>query len=375
MLTLKVALVHDWLANVGGAEHVLWTFHEIFPDAPIYTLIYDEASSAGKMFADCDVRTTFMQMVPFAIKHYRSMLPLMPMAWEQLDLTGYDLVLSSCHCCCKGIITRPDAIHICYCHTPTRYLWDMYYEYYRSARKIKKFFMPMLINKMRMWDRLAADRVDYFLANSEFTKMRIRKYYHKDAQVIYPCGWNNVPNNVEVPDKPDDYYLVVSRLVSYKHIDIAIEACNKLGKRLVIIGSGEEEARLKQMASPNIEFKGRISNEELYNYYVHAKAFLFPGVEDFGSAPLEAQSGGCPVLALGIGGALETVLAGKTGMFFYEQSPEALSRCISGFEGHNVSYSRDEIRKHAQSFKTENFKEKIRSFCIEHHAQNTYRQF
>lgn len=364
---MKVALVHDWLVNVGGAEHVLWVFHEIFPDAPIYTLVYNEASAAGKMFAGCDVRTTFMQKVPLAAKYYRSMLPIMPIAWEQLDLTEYDFVLSSCHCCCKGIITRPDATHICYCHTPTRYLWDMYYEYYHSAGKIMKLFMPVLINKLRIWDRLAADRVDYFLANSEFTKMRIKKYYSRDALVIYPCGWNNVPDDIKIQDDTDDYYLVVSRLVSYKHTDIAIKACNQLGKRLIIVGGGEEEAKLRQLASEKIEFKGRVSNEQLYEYYIHAKAFLFPGIEDFGSAPLEAQSGGCPVLAYGKGGALETVLDGKTGMFFYEQSTEALSECISEFEGHNVSYSRDEIRIHAQSFTEERFKEKIRCFCTEHH--------
>lgn len=360
---MKVALVHDWLVNTGGAEMVLWNFHEIFQDAPIYTLIYDNKSSAGRLFAGCDVRSTFLQKLPFVSKMYRNLLTLMPLAWEQLDMTEYDFILSSCSSCCKGIITRPDAVHVCYCHTPTRYIWDLYYEYYKNAGFMKKLVMPSMINRMRVWDRLAADRVDYFIANSEFTRQRIKKYYKRDSQIIYACGWNNVPDNVVIVDTPNDYYLIVSRLVRYKRIDIAIEACNRLKKRLVIIGSGEEENSLKNISSSFIEFKGRLSNEELYNYYTHAKALIFPGTEDFGSVPLEAQSGGCPVIAYGRGGALETIVDGRTGKFFCEQTTDSLVQCILDYEKNGITSSRQEIRMHAMNFSAAKFRNEIKKYC------------
>lgn len=357
---MKVALVHDWLVTAGGAEKVLWQLHLLFPEAPIYTLVYDPECGKG-MFRDCDVRTTYLQKIPGATKLYKNMLTLMPAAWEQLDLSEYDLVCSSCSSCCKGVITRPDAVHICYCHTPTRYVWDFYYQYLKNAGFLKKLVMPHMIHKMKIWDQLAANRVDYFIANSNYIAKRIEKYYRREAATIYPpVHINDYP----VAEQADDYYLVVSRFVYYKRIDLAIGACNQLGKRLVIIGGGDEEKKLRAMAGPTIQFAGRVSDEEMMRYYVKAKAFLFPGEEDFGITPVEAQSAGCPVIAYGRGGALETVLEGKTGLFFEAQTVDSLVCCIRDFERDGVEYTRKGIRNHSLKFDETRFKKEIESECV-----------
>ena len=356
---VKVALVHDWLVTAGGAEKVLWQFHLLFPDAPIYTLVYDPACGGG-MFRDCDVRTTRLQKLPMATKLYKNMLTLMPRAWEDVDLTGYDLVLSSCSSCCKGVITRPDTVHICYCHTPTRYIWDFYYQYLENAGALKRLVMPPMIHKLRLWDRQAADLVDHFVSNSDFIARRIQKYYRREATTVYPpVHINEYP----LAEQPDDYYLVVSRFVYYKRIDLAVQACTRLGKRLVVIGGGDEEKKLRALAGPTVEFAGRVSDEEMMRYYSRAKAFLFPGEEDFGITPVEAQSAGCPVLAFGRGGALETVLDGKTGLFFPEQTAESLMDCIRRFEAQGVRYSRAETRAWSLRFDEERFRREIRELC------------
>lgn len=360
---MKVALVHDWLVNAGGAEKALWQFHLIFPDAPIYTLVYDSNCGNG-MFKDCDVRTTWLQKIPMATKLYKNMLMLMPNAWEQLDLTEYDLVLSSCSSCAKGVITRPDAVHICYCHTPTRYVWDFYYTYLKNAGWLKRKIMPFFIHKMKIWDQLAANRVDCFIANSNYIAQRIKKYYRRDAITIYSPV--HIPGDIRdypIVEHPKDYYLVVSRLVYYKRIDLAIQACNQLGRKLIIIGAGEEEKKLRKMAGPTIQFLGKLSDNEVVQYYLSARAFLFPGEEDYGLTPLEAQSAGCPVIAFGKGGALETVLNDETGIFFEEQAPASLAECILKFEEKGVSFTRQKIREHGLSFNEGRFREEILGVC------------
>lgn len=337
---LKVALVHDWLVGQGGGERVLKCFHDLWPDAPIYTLVYNK-EKAPAWCQECDIRTTYIQNWPGGVGHYKLLLAFMPKAWEALDLTEYDLVISSCMSCCKGVLTRPDALHICYCHSPIRYVWDLYYDYYEGASPIKRAFMPGMIHDIRMWDFQAAQRVDYFVANSDYVGKRIKKFYRRDSVTIHP--------GVEIPSGPvseqrDDYYLVASRFVRYKRVDLAIEACNKLGRRLVVIGSGgEEEQRLRELAGPTVEFRGRVSDEEMQEAYAHAKAFLFPGIEDFGLTPLEAMAGGCPVLAYGEGGALETVVDGKTGLFFYEQTVDALIDCMKRYEAEGVTFTARDI--------------------------------
>lgn len=355
---LRVALVHDWLASSGGGERVLKSLHELFPDAPIYTLVYNE-EKAPQWLKDCDIRTTYIQKWPGAKNHHKLLLSFMPKAWEALDLTEYDLVISSCMSCCKGVLTSPDAIHVCYCHSPIRYVWDTYYDYLENAGSIKRFVMPKIIHKVRQWDYLAAQRVDFFVANSNFVGKRIAKYYRRDSKTIYPgARINDRPIS-----EPEDYYLVVSRFVNYKRIDIAIEACNMLKRKLVVIGSGgEEEKHLKQIAGPTIEFVGRVSDETMNEYYSFAKAFLFPGMEDFGLTPIEAMSAGVPVLAYGKGGALETVINGETGRFFYDQTPQSLADCILEFEKDGVRLSREQIHDHSLQFSVDMFKQRFQEF-------------
>lgn len=356
---LKVALVHDWLVGRGGGERVLYDIHTLFPDAPIYTLVYDQ-DKAPEWCKECDIRTTYIQKWPGAKSHHKLLLSFMPKAWEALDLTEYDLVISCCASCCKGVITRPDALHVCYSFSPTRYVWDLYYDYLENTNAIKRFFMKRMIHKVRLWDFQAAQRVDHFAADSNFVGSRIKKYYRRDFTTIYP---GTRINEYPITEMPDDYYLVVARFVRYKRVDLAIEACNQLKKKLVVIGSGgEEEERLKKLAGDTVEFLGRVSDEEMERYYSRAKAFLFPGIEDYGITPVEAMSAGVPVLAFGKGGALETVQDGKTGLYFHDQMVSGLVHCIEEFERNGVAYSRQQIHDYSLNFSDEIFKGNFTNF-------------
>lgn len=356
---LKVALVHDWLVGRGGGERVLYDIHTLFPDAPIYTLVYDQ-DKAPEWCKECDIRTTYIQKWPGAKSHHKLLLSFMPKAWEALDLTEYDLVISCCASCCKGVITRPDALHVCYSFSPTRYVWDLYYDYLENTNAIKRFFMKRMIHKVRLWDFQAAQRVDHFAADSNFVGSRIKKYYRRDFTTIYP---GTRINEYPITEMPDDYYLVVARFVRYKWVDLAIEACNQLKKKLVVIGSGgEEEERLKKLAGDTVEFLGRVSDEEMERYYSRAKAFLFPGIEDYGITPVEAMSAGVPVLAFGKGGALETVQDGKTGLYFHDQTVSGLVHCIEEFERNGVAYSRQQIHDYSLNFSDEIFKGNFTNF-------------
>ena len=361
--TPKVAIVHDWLVSYAGADRVVDCMHHVFPDAPIYTLVYDE-KGMPEWFRDYDIRTTYLQKLPFATKIYKSLLPFMPRAFEALDLSEYDLVLSSCSSCSKGVITRPDAVHICYCNTPTRYVWDFYYTYRDNANALVRAVMPGQMFKLRQWDKCAADRVDYFIANSHYIAQRIKKYYRRDSDVIYPC----VHINEEPFAQKEDFYLVVGRFTWYKRIDLAVAACTKLGKHLVVIGAGGEGKALRAIAGPTVEFKGSLSDAEVRDHYLRAKAFLFPGEEDFGITPVEAQSAGTPVLAYGRGGACETVLDGKTGLLFDAQTPESLAACIEKFEAGGVSYDREQIRAHSRGFGEQRFEDDLRAYCARRYA-------
>ena len=356
---LKVALVHDWLVGRGGGERVLYDIHTLFPDAPIYTLVYDQ-DKAPEWYKECDIRTTYIQKWPGAKSHHKLLLSFMPKAWEALDLTEYDLVISCCASCCKGVITRPDALHVCYSFSPTRYVWDLYYDYLENTNAIKRFFMKRMIHKVRLWDFQAAQRIDHFAADSNFVGSRIKKYYRRDFTTIYP---GTRINEYPITEMPDDYYLVVARFVRYKRVDLAIEACNQLKKKLVVIGSGgEEEERLKKLAGDTVEFLGRVSDEEMERYYSRAKAFLFPGIEDYGITPVEAMSAGVPVLAFGKGGALETVQDGKTGLYFHDQTVSGLVHCIEEFERNGVAYSRQQIHDYSLNFSDEIFKGNFTNF-------------
>ena len=358
---LKVALVHDWLVGQGGGERVLYDLHLMFPDAPIYTLVYDE-KKAPRWCHECDIRTTYLQKVPGAKSHHKLLLSLMPRAWEALDLTEFDLVISSCMSCCKGVLTRPDALHVCYCHSPIRYVWDLYYDYLEGTDPIRRAAMKMIIPRVREWDFLAAQRVDQFVANSDYVGTRIKKFYRRDSVTIHPA----TPIASCEIRSPEDYYLVVSRFVHYKSVDIAIAACNRLGRKLVVVGSGgEEERRLREMAGPTIEFRGRVTDEEMAELYAGANAFLFPGIEDFGLTPIEAMASGVPVLAFREGGALETILDGQTGFFFNRQDAESLEACIKHYESEGVGFSRKQIHEYALEFSPTVFRNKMAGFLVD----------
>lgn len=355
---MKVALVHDWLINMGGAERLIKIFHELFPEAPIYTLFYDRDRMPAE-FQKMDIRTSWLQNIPYGTRIYQHLLPLMPMAVEQFDLSEYDLVLSSSTCCAKGVITRPDTLHICYCNTPMRYAWDFYCEYTENKSRPMKLLIAAVMNYIRLWDRLSADRVDYFIANSNNVRKRIYKHYRRDSTVIYP----GVDTDFYTPSGDiGDYYLIVSRLVGYKKVDLAVKAFNELGLPLVVVGDGPELAGLKKMAKNNIRFTGRLSDEDVREYYRKCRALIFPAEEDFGLVPLEAQSCGRPVIAYGRGGALETVIEGKTGVFFSLQTAESLKEAVLDFEKKADEFDEKFIRLHALRFGYDRFKKEMIDF-------------
>lgn len=352
---MKIALIHDYLVEYGGAERVLEALCEIFPDAPIYTLLYDEKAT-GYVFKDKEIHTSFLQKTPFAVKHHRMFAPLMPIAVEQFDLSYFDVALSNSASFAKGIITKPKTTHINYCLTPTRFLWD------DSHRYIDEFKLPWLIKKitpafiayLRIWDKEAALRVDRYITDSNFVKARIKKYYNREADVINP------PidiNKYFISKKIDDYFLMVGRLVAYKRFDLAIKVFNAIGKQLKIVGDGPERSNLQKMANENIEFLGLVSDYKLPELYSRAQAVIFPQEEDFGLVPLEAMASGRPVIAYKSGGALETVIDGQTGVFFDEQTEIKLALAIGKY--YQSQFDPETIRNHAANFDKEIFKEKI----------------
>ncbi|TMC21316.1 MAG: glycosyltransferase family 4 protein [Chloroflexi bacterium] len=356
---MKVALVHDYLNQMGGAERVVLALHELFPDAPIYTSIYDP-QRVDPAFQKMDIRTSFMQKFPLVTKHHQPYLPFYPFAMEQLDLRGYDLVLSSSSAFGKGVLTRPDTLHICYCHTPMRWCWN-YEEYVERERlgKVARSILPFFITGLRVWDQTSALRVDHFIANSPVVAQRIEKYYRREAVVIPPpVEASRFP--FDPTTEPEDYFLVLSRLVPYKRIDLAIEACNRLQLPLVVIGSGRDQERLKRLAGPTIRFLGRLSDQEVIHYYRHCRAFLFPGEEDFGITPLEVQAAGRPVIAYGAGGALASVVEGVTGLFFREQTVECLAEALASFN--ERLFNAQVIRNHALEFDIPCFQRRILQF-------------
>lgn len=355
---MKIALVHDYLVQYGGAERVLEAFTELFPYAPIYTLIHDKEAMRG-MFEDKRIYTSFLQNLPFSRKRHRFFPPLMPLAIEQFDFSPYDIVLSDSSSYAKGIITRPETLHICYMHTPMRYAWDdcqKYTEDFGFPAFIKKL-VPFFMNPIRLWDKASADRVDHFLANSDFVAKRIEKYYHKEASVIHPPV--NV-NHFYISEKRAGYFLMVGRLIAYKRHDIAIQAFNRLKLPLKIIGRGPELKNLKKIAGPTIEFLGRVSEEDLPKYYAECEGFIFPQEEDFGIVAIEAMASGRPLIAYRGGDIVEHLEEGKTGVFFDEQTPEAIVRAVQNFRA--ADYDSNYIRAQASPFDKELFKTKIQNY-------------
>src|SRR3989344_4540961 len=351
---MKIALVHDHLTQEGGAEQVLRVFQEIWPEAPTFTLLYDRERM--KAFAGRDIRTSFLQNVPGALRHYQWFLPLMPIATESYDLMDYDVVVSSSSALAKGVITRSNTLHVCYCHTPTRYLWSdthRYVEELRYNRLIKKV-VPYFLSHLRSWDQLAANRVDVFIENSKNVANRIRKYYRRESVVIYPPV---ATSQFQIAPVLGKYFLTGGRLVSYKKFDLTIKAFNRLGIPLKIFGEGPEEKKLRSLAKPNVEFLGKLSQAELTKFYSQAIAFIHPQIEDFGITAVESMAAGRPVIAYAAGGAQETVIENKTGKFFEEQTWEALADTVVRFK--SEIYRPAEIKAYAEKFSIERFKKEI----------------
>jgi glycosyltransferase involved in cell wall biosynthesis len=337
---VNVAILHYWLVNDRGGEKVLAKFAEQFPDADLFTHVYDPAAMPESI-RRMNVRTTFIQKLPFAKKLYKYYLPLMPWALRRIDLSGYDLIISSESGPAKGIRKPPGATHICYCHTPMRYLWDMSGEYAHTASLLQKIGMKLFLPALRKWDLWSATQVDHFIANSQFVAARIQRIYNRGAAVIYPPVDTDYFQALQ--RNPQDFYLFFGQLTAYKRADLAIEAFNRLGLPLVVAGTGEElkkfEALNSELGTQNISFLGRVSDEKRDQLYSQAKALIFPGIEDFGIIPVEAQATGCPVIAFGQGGALETVIDGETGLFFHEQTAASLCAAVEKFQTLDLSDS------------------------------------
>lgn len=374
---MKVALVHDYLIRFGGAERVFFSLRKIFKKADVFTLLYD-SKKMGHCFNDgVKLQSSFLQSFPKVFrKRHKYLLPFLPMAAENFDFRDYDLVISSSSSFGKGIITRPQAIHICYCHSPMRFSWDTYSSYltHQKKGKLTNAFIRIIMHYIRIWDRSASKRVDYFLANSQITANRIRKYYKRDAFVIYPpVSMPEIKTDIEKfrkEAKKGFYYLIVSQLTPYKRIDLAVEAFNKMGLPLMIIGEGPDKKRLKKMADSNIQFLGWQPDEEVDRYYRNCLAFIFSGEDDFGIAPVEAMSYGKPVLAYRKGGATETIVEGQTGEFFDYPAAEVLADGIRRLKLNYHKYDPVVIRRQAEKFSPQNFEKEIKKFVIKKVEEN-----
>lgn len=360
---LKIAIVHDFLVQYGGAERVLEVLSEMFPEAPIYTLLYDQ-EKIGDKFKDKNIRTSYLQKFPkFLRKRYRWLLPFFMVVPETFDLREFDLVISSTGAWSKGIVTRLNTIHISYLHSPMRFVWELRHNY------IKGFFSRLLLGYVRMWDKLASERPDYLIANSQYTQERIKKYYRRDSEVIYPPAFDEARDTNYGSENQKDkgkYFLIISRLSPYKKVDLAVEAFNKLGLPLVIIGRGKQKKYLEKIAKENIKIKGWVSDKKLADYYAKSRAFIFPADDDFGMTMVEAMSYGVPVIAYRKGGALEIVEEGKTGEFFDAQVPEVLADGVRRFIGKEDSYNKESMVNRAKDFSKERFKKELEGFIEQH---------
>lgn len=379
----KVALVHDFLLYQGGAERVLKVLSDMYPDAPIYTLLYDTEKMGG-MFGGREIKTSYLQRFPkFLKKRHRWLLPFCSVIPETFDLREYDLVISSSGAWSKGIVTKLNTVHVAYVHSPMRFVWDYNERYLKEKKKNPGLITRFFLSYLRLWDRLAADRPDHLIANSRYTQERIKKYYRRDSEVIYPPvslspfrkggikgGFEELSEDknpsLTLPflkgEDKGNYFLVVSRLSTYKKVDIVVEAFNKLGLPLVVIGEGEQEKYLRKIAKPNVKILGWQSDEILEEYYKNVSAFIFPAEDDFGITPVEAMLRGVPVIAYRKGGALETVKEGITGEFFDAQTPEILADGVRRFIENEGKYDKNVIIERVKEFSEERFKKEFREY-------------
>lgn len=361
---MKVAIIQEWLVSVGGSDKVVKAIADVFPDADIYTLVAQKEVCDELGMDWSRIHTSFIQKLPFGTKKHRAYLPLFPLAIEQFDVRGYDVVISSSHCVAKGVLTKADQLHICYCHSPIRYVWDMYNEYLEEShldKGVKSWIVRYLLHRIRKWDLISSFRVDHYISNSDYVAQRIKETYRRESTTIHP---NIDISHFELCERKEDYYLASSRLVAYKKIDLIIEAFNRMpDKKLVVIGGGPNLKKYKEMCKSNITIMGYQPFEILKEKMQKAKAFVFAADEDFGMIPIEAEACGTPVIAYGHGGSLETVSEGKTGLFFYEQTPEALINAIKQFEQMGEQpFKATDCRAWAEKFSEERFKQEIKDF-------------
>lgn len=366
---LKVAIVHDWLVGLGGAERVVESLLKLFPQAEIYTSVYRQDKLP--ILQNATIHTSFLQNWPKAKTKHQLYSMLRPIAFEMFDFSDYDLVISSSSAESKGVITRTETLHVAYIHTPIRYYWGGYDDYiaqpgFGVLNPAARTVLPRVVKKLRYWDFAAAQRPDHLIANSYEVAGRIKQYYKRDSEVVHPPI--NVERFIDKQASQGDYYLIVSRLIPYKRIDLAIQACNRLGKRLIVAGRGSEEKMLTKMAGPTIEFVPYPSDSEVEKLFLNCKAFLFPAFEDFGITPVEAMSAGKPVICYGKGGAIESVVDGKTGLYFGKQTTDSLVKAIEKFE--KMEFNPEYIRQHARTFSEARFIDQIGGLIEEYTVQH-----
>ncbi len=359
---MKIAIVHYWLVNLRGGEKVLEALCELYPEADIYTHIYDSEVFSDSIISKHRIFQSFIAKLPMAKTLYQSYLPLMPLALEQFDLSGYDLIISSESGPAKGIIPAPGKPHICYCHSPMRYAWDMYHDYRSRSGWLKRQLMVPLMHYIRRWDQLSSLSVSHFIANSQFVAGRIQSFYNRNSYVIHPPVSFDEFSPSEQPH--EEYYLLLGQLVSYKKADLAVHAFNASGRKIKIVGEGEQFDMLKEIALGNVEILGRQPFSEIKRLLSNCRALVFPGVEDFGIVPLEAMASGRPVIAFKAGGALETVKEGVSGMFFTEQTANSLNEALDKFEQVDI-FDSTTIRNYVKTFEKENFKRNFSDYVTD----------
>ena len=360
---MKKALIHDWFSTYAGAEKCVESFTDIWDDFEIYSLIdFLKGADRDKILKGKRAHTSFIQKLPFAKDKYRNYLPLFPLAIEQFDLSGYDVVLSSSHAVAKGVLTHSNQLHIAYVHTPIRYAWDLYHQYLRESgldRGLKGVLAKYFLHKIRLWDASTANRVDHYVANSRYIARRIKKTYSKPSDVIYP------PVDVDkftLREAKEEFYLTASRMVPYKKIDLIVEAFSQTDKKLLVIGDGPDMAKIKSKAGKNVELLGFASDETMADLMGRAKAFVFAAEEDFGITPVEAQACGTPVICFGRGGARETVLDGESGLYFMEQNAKELLAAVAKFEQNYDKFEPIKIRENSLKFSRARFESEIKSY-------------
>jgi len=358
---MNTALIHEWLVTFAGAESVLQSIYALYPGT-IHSLFYEPEAMHGAPWENERVRTSMLQRIPLAKNHHRAFLPLYPMAIEQFDLRAFNLVISSSYAVAKGVLTSSDQLHICYCHSPMRYVWDLTYSYLEAANLthgLKSFLVRALFHYIRLWDAVSSTRVNEFVANSQYIAHRIQKCYNRTATVIYP------PVDVDrfdIVDRRDNYFITLSRLVQYKRIDLTIRAFNEMKLPLLIVGDGPHLKKLKSIAGPTITFLGHLPFDEAKKYLQRARAFVFSAEEDFGIVNVEAQACGIPVIAFGKGGVMETVIEGRTGVFFHRQDVEAVINAVKQFLQCEDTFNPIEIRANAERFPRSRFEKEFKEF-------------